>query len=113
MAYSLDLRQRVVAYVEAGGKITEASKIYRIGRASIYRWLNRVDLSPIKVERRHRKLDWKALAKDVEENPDARLIDRAKKFGVRPSAVCYALKKMKINRKKKNYVIEKETERNE
>ncbi|MBD2660962.1 hypothetical protein H6G42_17870, partial [Synechocystis sp. FACHB-929] len=25
MAYSLDLRQRVVAYIEAGGKITEAS----------------------------------------------------------------------------------------
>ncbi|MBD2638546.1 helix-turn-helix domain-containing protein, partial [Synechocystis sp. FACHB-908] len=47
MAYSLDLRQRVVAYIEAGGKITEASKIYKIGKASIYRWLNRVDLSPI------------------------------------------------------------------
>ncbi|MBD2637356.1 IS630 family transposase, partial [Synechocystis sp. FACHB-908] len=29
MAYSLDLRQRVVAYIEAGGKITEASKIYK------------------------------------------------------------------------------------
>ncbi|AGF51724.1 transposase [Synechocystis sp. PCC 6803] len=101
MAYSLDLRQRVVAYIEAGGKITEASKIYKIGKASIYRWLNRVDLSPTKVERRHRKLDWEALKKDVEENPDARLIDRAKKFGVRPSAVYYALKKMKINRKKK------------
>jgi putative transposase len=101
MAHSLDLRQRVVDYVEAGGSITEAAKIYKIGRASIYRWLSRVDLNPTKVERRHRKLDWKALGKDVEENPDARLIDRANKFGVRPSAICYALKKMKINRKKK------------
>jgi putative transposase len=37
----------------------------------------------------------------VKENPDARLIDRAKKFGVRPSAISYALKEMKITRKKK------------
>jgi putative transposase len=62
---------------------------------------------PNKSRARHRKLDWKALEKDVEENPDARLIDRAKKFGVRPSAVCYALKKMKINRKKRTTLSRK------
>ncbi|MFM2026322.1 MAG: hypothetical protein RLZZ339_1037, partial [Cyanobacteriota bacterium] len=39
---------------------------------------------------RQRKLDWKALSKDVQENPEARLRDRAEKFGVRPSAICYA-----------------------
>jgi putative transposase len=101
MPYSLDLRKKVIEYVEAGGSITKASRIYKIGRASVYRWLNRADLSPIQVKRRHRKLDWKALKKDVEENPDLRLIDRANKFGVRPSAISYALKKMKITRKKK------------
>ena len=54
-----------------------------------------------KVKRRKRKLDWKALENDVKENPDARLIDRAKKFGVRPSAISYALKEMKMKEKKK------------
>jgi len=29
----------------------------------------------------------------IEENPEARLIERARKFGVRASAICYALKK--------------------
>jgi putative transposase len=101
MPYSLDLRKKVIEYVEAGGSITKASRIYKIGRASVYRWLNRADLSPTQVKRRHRKLDWKALKKDVEENPDLRLIDRANNFGVRPSAISYALKKMKITRKKK------------
>jgi putative transposase len=52
------------------------------------------------VERCHGKLEGKALEKDVEENPEAKLIDRNKKFGVRPSAIYYALKKMKINNKK-------------
>jgi len=28
-------------------------------------------------------------------------VRRAEKFGVRPSAICYALKKMKVTRKKK------------
>ena len=41
------------------------------------------------------------MEKDVKENPSARLIDRAKKFGVRQSAIYYALKEMKITRKKK------------
>jgi putative transposase len=102
MPYSLDLRKKVIEYVENGGKITKAAKVFKIGRATIYRWLNREELAATKVEHRQRKLDWKALEKDVQENPDAKLIERAKKFGVQPSAICYALKKIKITRKKRS-----------
>jgi transposase len=83
MAYSLDLRKRVVDYVENGGGITKAAALFKVGRATIYRWLRREDLRPTKVEHRERKIDWEALRKDVEENPEARLIERARKFGVR------------------------------
>lgn len=103
MAYSLDLRKRVVEYIEEGGSITEAAKLFQVGRATIYRWFSRQDLKPTQVKRRQRKLDWKALQKDVKENPSARLIDRAKKFNVRPSAIHYALKCMNIRRKKKEF----------
>ena len=113
MAYSWDLRIRVVEYVENGGSITKAAKLFKVGRASIYRWLGRETLEPTKVKRRHRKLDWSALKKDVVENPESRLIDRAKKFEVRPSAISYALKQMKITRKKKSFVIEKEIDKKE
>jgi transposase len=75
-------------------------------------WVGQI-LEPLPVKRRKRKLDWKALENDVKENPDARLIDRAKKFGVRPSAISYALKEMKITRKKKNFVTTRETENQE
>jgi transposase len=34
----------------------------------------------------------------VEKNPEARLRERPRKLGVRASAICYALKKMKIPR---------------
>src|SRR4028118_52401 len=110
MSYSLDLRKRVVDYVENGGRIAQSTGLFQVGRATIYRWLGRTELRAIKVKRRKRKLDWKALENDVKENPDARLIDRAKKFGVRPSAISYALKEMKITQKKNNFVIRKETE---
>jgi transposase len=113
MSYSIDLRKRVVDYVENGGRIAQAAVLFKVGRATIYRWLGRSDLQPTKIKRRKRKLDWQALEKDVKENPDARLIDRAKKFGTRPSAICYALKEMKITRKKKNFVTRKETEKKE
>lgn len=113
MAYSLDLRKKVVEWVEEGGSISKASTIYKIGRATIYRWMNREYLKPTKVKRRKRKLDWERLRKDIEENPHLKLTDRAQKFGVRPSAICYALKTMKITRKKKNYVIESEIEKRE
>jgi transposase len=70
-------------------------------------------LRPTKVERRKRKLDWEALLKDIEKNPDTKLSDRAQKFGGRPSAICSALKEMKITRKKNNYATEKEIEKRE
>lgn len=100
MTYSLDLRQRVVEYVEAGGGATSASKLFKVGRSTIYQWLAREDLRPTHVKRRKRKLDWEALKRDVEQHPDSKLSKRAQKFGVQPSAIHYALKEMNITRKK-------------
>jgi putative transposase len=100
MSYSLDLKLKVMAYLEKGGKASAAAKIFGVSRASIYRWLGQADLEPVKVKRRKRKMDWKALEKDVEENPELRLCDRAQKFGVKISSVGYALKELGMTRKK-------------
>lgn len=72
MSYSLDLRTRVIDYIENGGSILSASRIYKVGRSTIYPWLARVDLKPTKVTRRQRKLDGQALEQDVKESPDLR-----------------------------------------
>ncbi|MGC1245798.1 MAG: IS630 transposase-related protein, partial [Spirulinaceae cyanobacterium] len=50
MPYSLDLRKKVIKYIEDGGKITSATKVFNLGRATIYRWLNRQNLEATKVE---------------------------------------------------------------
>jgi transposase len=100
MAHSIDLRERVIEYIEKGGSVTKAAKVYRVSRASIYRWQGREELEATKVTRRKRKLDWEALKKDTEENPSEKLADRGKKFGVTTTAIWYAVKEMKITRKK-------------
>ena len=71
MPYSLDLRQKVINFVENGGMLTEAAHIFGRGRASIYRWLSRPKLSATKVKLRQRKLDWKELKKDVKQNQES------------------------------------------
>ena len=59
MPYSLDLRQKVINFVENGGTLTEATHIFGIVIASIYRQLSHPKLEATKVKRRQIKLDWK------------------------------------------------------
>ncbi len=35
MAYSLDLKTRIINYVENGGSVAKAARIFQVGRASI------------------------------------------------------------------------------
>ncbi len=100
MSYSVDLRERVVAYVSGGGSKTEASRIFGVGRPTIYRWLSMSDLRPRPAKTRKRKLDKDQVAKHVEMYPDALLRERAAEFGVTPSGMWRALRKMRISCKK-------------
>ena len=52
MPYSLDFRQKVINFVENGGKFTETAYVFGIEIAAIYRWLSRPKLSATKVKRR-------------------------------------------------------------
>ncbi|WP_038530303.1 IS630 transposase-related protein [Synechocystis sp. PCC 6714] len=113
MAYDLDLRLRVISFLEEGNGVTKASKIFRVGRETIYRWLSRENLEPTKVKNRRRKIDIKELEKDVMENPDMPMKERAKKFGVTASALSYRFKEMGITRKKNSYYIKKEMKKKE
>ena len=100
MTYSIDLRQRVVDYVERGGSKAAATRVFNVSRGSIYNWFGRESLIPTKVIRRNGKLDWKRLREDVIKHPDRLLRERAAIFGVRINAIWYAMKSMNIRYKK-------------
>lgn len=105
MAYSMDLRERVVNYVRGGGSKAEAARRYEVSEATVYAWLKRDNLQPTVVTRRHRKIDWQALEIHVHKYPEATLKDRAKQFGVNASAIWYALNQLQITRKKNSKSI--------
>ena len=109
MSYSLDLRQRAVKRVKDGHSVSETATLYKIGQATLYRWLQRSDLAPTVVKQRLRKIDPAALKAHVRDYPDARLKDRARHFGVHTSAIGFALKRLKITVKKNSCATDKET----
>ncbi|WP_072577700.1 IS630 transposase-related protein [Suttonella ornithocola] len=64
-------------------------------------------------ERKPSKIDDEALLKDIEQYPDDYQWERARRFNCSQSAICYALKRLKITHKKRLTNIQKPTQRKE
>jgi transposase len=99
MSYSIDLRKRVIAHVSSGGSKAEASRLFGVGRPTVYRWLSLSDLTPRPAKTRNGKLDKTKLTMHVRSHPDVLLRERAAEFGVTPSGMWRALQKLRISKK--------------
>jgi transposase len=106
--------QRVVAYKDEGHTFKELKDTFNIRSETYYQWKKKLengyDGKKIFRERR-RKIDKDELKKALEEKPDAYLHELAKRFGCTLQAVFYALKKLKITRKKRLLLIAKSQKR--
>ena len=106
MAYSTDLRKRVLTFIAKGGSKAEASRTFSVSRRTIYNWLEDVD--PFAYEKPGpkgpRRIDYEALRQHVADFPDITLDERAAHFGVSKYGVFYAMAKLNITRKKKSRV---------
>lgn len=102
MAYSIDLRQRALDFIENGGSKVEAAKLFNISREVIYKWLNASDpLAPQKTgPKGPRCIDYEALTQHVQDFPDQTILERANHFGVSYYCIWYGLRKLGISRKK-------------
>ena len=102
MAYSLDLRKRVLDFIAAGGGKTEAERRFSVSRTIIYRWLNASDALARQKPgpRQPRDLDPDVLRKHVADFPDQTYAERADHFGVSKSCIWYGLKRIGCTRKK-------------
>ena len=110
-AYSRDLRERVLIFLETNNNKKAASSLFKVGIASIYRWIRlkhtKGNLDPLQREYAYKKIDYDALKKHLELHPDHFLFEIAEKFSVTPQAIFYALKKLKITRKKRRFSTRK------
>jgi len=110
--YSMDLRKRVVEYLEENNDKGKASQLFKIGIATIYRWAARKiqsgNVEPLRRKSAYKKIDDQKLVAYVEQNPDQFLSEIGIHFGTTPQAIFYALKRLKITRKKRLYSTRKE-----
>jgi len=105
MAYSEDLRKRVVEYLEEGHTLENTKKVFKVGITTIRRWKEQlVELGNLKnkpLNRTFKKIDPEKLSTYIDEHPDAYLREIAEVFSCSDEAVRKALGKLKITRKKR------------
>jgi len=105
MAYSVDLRKRVLEYIREGNSHTKASKVFKVGTTAIKDWkkllkeTGGLENRPLEREARIYKSD--KLKAYVEQNPQAFLHEIAKHFGGSAQGAADALNRENITLKKR------------
>ena len=110
MAYPSIMRERVLRYIEGGGSKIAASRLFGVGRATVFLWVNQGLSASAKKPgpRGSHKLDRAKLAQLIDNNPDMMLKELAQELGVGTSTVHYSLKVMGYTRKK-NGALQRES----
>ncbi len=106
-AYSMDLRQKVIAQCDQGKSTKEVAEAFGVSRAWVRRLKQqrreRGDIIPrTGGGSRVRKIDRQRLAELVRQQPDATLVELRDRLGVKvtPWAICKALRKLEFSFKK-------------
>jgi putative transposase len=102
-AYALDLRERVVKFIQSGGAKVEAARRFSMARSSVYRYLAAAQngtLAPKTSWGHWRKLDPEKLQARVQRHPDATLKELRHVFGVSHHAIWVRLRQLGLTLKK-------------
>lgn len=117
MSYSKDLRDKVLSHIDLGATLEEASKHFSVGLASIKRWRrNKRETGSVMGPGRPTgpyKICEDQLKRYIDENPDAFLDEIASNFNVTPPAILFALRRLKITRKKSLHSTKKGVKKGE
>jgi putative transposase len=115
-AYSLELREKVMAFLGGGKKRVEAMEVFRVSRKTVYRWERRQEagmLAATKVkERKPKKLDPEKLRAYIMEHPEETLKQIGAAFGATDVSVLSRVRQLGISYKKKSFYIKKGTKIN-
>lgn len=104
MSYSIDLRKKVLKYVEEGGSVTEAARLFDISRPAIYQWIKKKSAGSLEDQppkRPWRKINPEEVIAFVEKHSDLTLAEYGEHFGIKASSMFNVFKRLKISRKKK------------
>lgn len=108
MAYSLDLRKRVVRFVQEGGSKIEAQRRFKVSIWCVRNWCNRSTLETTYSHKgRPRKVGLEELRQYIQKHPDMLLRELAQHFGVHINSIWHACRVLKITHKKNTSVYRK------
>lgn len=94
MTYSLDFRKKVLSIKESEGLIYQATADrFKIGKNSVYLWSKQIKPKATK-SRPEIKVTQTELLEDVRAYCDDYQYERAERFGVSQSCICYALQRL-------------------
>lgn len=104
MKYDINYRLRALEYWANGHTKNEAAEVFKVDLATLYRWRTLLKESG-SVESKARTRSWSKvepirLLQFLEKRPDAYLKEIAEEFGCSDAAIFYALRRLKISRKK-------------
>lgn len=104
MAYSIELKQKALDYLDKCGSITQVATAFGVDRSTIRAWVKKQQSGNLACSGggyRYCKIDKQKLLKLIQEKPDAYLYELAQEFGCSSVAVFKALKKMNMSLKKR------------
>ena len=100
MRYSTNFRKKVLL-IKQQQQLTfsEIAERFGISQARVVRWSRNIE--PNRTRNKPTvKLNWEALAQDIEEHPDSFQYERAQRFGVSRQSIADVLNQLKVSRKK-------------
>ena len=105
MSYSIDLREKVVAFVDSGSSVIKAAEIFQIGTTTIHSWRVKKkaegNLGNKPLNRPHKKISPEVLRALIAARPDMYLREIAEEFNCCTNAISKALRRLNITRKKR------------
>lgn len=110
VGYAIELRERVMAFIDGGGNKSEASQLFNVSRSTIYRWLElKEETGNLEARKqtsfRKKQFKDKALKIYLKKYPSATLKDMARRFKVSPHSIFYRLNRLNITRKKNDVIF--------
>ena len=103
--YSLDLREKVIKFVESGNSQRLAAKIFNLSKTTINLWhvryIREGSYAPKPRPGARSKIALAEFIKHVEDNPNSTVQDIGKAFNITGAGAYYWLKKLKYSYKKK------------
>lgn len=114
--YPTILREGVLTYIDDGHRISETSRVFKISRPTIMKWVSLRAEGDYGLKerpaRRYRKIKESELKEYVKNHPDSYLKDIGRVFGVSSTAIIKAFRRFGITLKKRSRAIRKETANN-